>query len=92
MLRVKYHEKVDKKHGIKIVKSNGPGYYIEAHFKRNTRTSHQWHSIIDLRFARFKDAEIAMECLKRSGLDSFTKLSKASLDDVLRIATQDLQW
>lgn len=52
----------------------------------------QWRALMQLRFAREKDALRAAYDLSRAGLDSATAIQKAEPLAVLEIATRYLQW
>ena len=88
-LRVTWHDKVIEYERRVEIQRNGPGWYIEV-FKTENQAG--WRALMELRFARQKDADWAMRCLQTAGINSFYAIIKAGPEAVLRIATQDLQW
>lgn len=90
-LRVAWHEKIIEYQNALVASEGGPGWYIEV-YKTNVRTNNGWRAIGALRFARRKDADWAMECLKAAGLGCLHAMEKAGASRVLEVATQDLQW
>ena len=52
----------------------------------------RWYSLMDLRFARERDALRAAAALTAAGLDTYQKLEKSEPLHVRQIATEFLQW
>lgn len=90
-LRIAYHNHVAQTRGKKVINISGAGYYIEVYLG-NPRKKNDWHALLDLRFARLKDAQMAMASLTNAGLDSYYKLNKTDPLVVLQVALQNLQW
>ena len=87
-LRVAYHDSVEKlAAGGQVVRGRvGAGWYIEV------RRIGKWFAIMDLRFARERDAFRAMASLTAAGLDADYKLRKSDPLLVKQVATEFLQW
>ena len=92
-LRVKYCENVATYEQIakgdvsrKVREAHADGWFVMV------RYGGQWRALMQLRFARERDAIRAAWALTQAGLDSITALKAADPLAVLEIATRYLQW
>jgi hypothetical protein len=91
-LRVKWCENVatyENRHGagMHVIKQAvEDGWFVMVWI------SGQWKALMDLRFAREKDALRAAQALTLAGLNSVTALQKADPLTVRQIACEALQW
>ena len=87
-LRIAYHGSVEKfRAGGQVVESRvGAGWYIEV------RRVGKWFAVMDLRFARERDAARAVTSLVEAGLDTDYQLRKADPLVVRQVACTYLQW
>jgi len=92
-LRVKHCENVARytcasENGglIKLVSAIPSGWFIQV------RISKKWHSLMNLRFMREKDALRAAQSLTAAGLASHYALTKADPLTVKQVAVEHLQW
>ncbi len=92
-LRVKWCENVARYTGanrnsgsIKLVSAIRDGWFIQVSI------GSKWHSLMDLRFARERDALRAAQSLTMAGLASHHALTKADPLTVKQVACEMLQW
>lgn len=88
-LRVGYYSCVvrrKKGYAAEIVKATREGWYIEV------LRSGKWLALMDLRFAREKDALRAVQSLNSAGLDTIIAINRADPITVKQVACEHLQW
>lgn len=92
-LRVKHCENVasytqPRENGglAQLVAAIPSGWFIQV------RIAKKWHSLMDLRFMRERDAVRAMQSLTVAGLDSHNSLTKSDPLTVKQVAVEYLQW
>jgi hypothetical protein len=89
-LRIKHCENVatykQDRGGYKLKEAVADGWFIQVMY------GSRWHSLMDLRFMREKDALRAAQALTAAGLDSHGALAKADPMTVKAIACTYLQW
>lgn len=89
-LRVKWCENLGRYSNSgkchKLIDAPRDGWYIQV-----TRGG-RWHALIDLRFARERDALRAVQSLTAAGLASHYALTKADPLTVKQVACEMLQW
>ncbi len=90
-LRVAHHahaEKLKHRTGWKkqIEVARSAGWYIEV------RADGKWQALLDLKFARERDAVRAVQSLNKAGLHTWARLQKADPIHVLFVACEHLQW
>ena len=89
-LRVKHCENVasytKSKMGNTLKAVIPSGWFIQVWYGK------AWHSLMDLRFMRERDALRAMQSLTSAGLDSHNALTKADPLTVKQVAVEHLQW
>lgn len=86
-LRVRYHDHVERfgRNG-EISEMVAAGWFIEV------TTGGRWEALMDLRFAREKDAVRAALSLTMAGLDCLSAMKRAEPMTVLQVACESLQW
>ncbi len=90
-LRVKFCENVARysratKRGHVLQEASPAGWYIQV------KICGKYHSLMQLRFARERDAVMAAQSLIADGLDTHAKLSAADGMTVMQVAVERLQW
>lgn len=89
-LRVKHCENVasytKSKMGNTLKAVIPSGWFIQVWYGK------AWHSLMDLRFVRERDAARAVQSLTAAGLDTHDKLSAADPIAVKQVAVEHLQW
>lgn len=88
-LRVKWCENLGKYSTgkcQKLTSAASDGWYIQ------TWLGGRWHALMDLRFARERDALRAAQSLTTAGMGSHHALSKANPLTVKQVACEFLQW